>query len=300
MRRRKAKPKARGVNFQPLGAECGGGAGGVAVAQGRPRRDQNAVPPCPGLGRDLMLPPVVGQNAPHLAAHRRPVLGDDHDVGRELKQGEQDVRRPAIAPAVQDVPRQQRQHHPSVCASRRLARTQPARLLSRCLGFGTMHAVLLARRARAPSASPRSSAGSRDMSQAAYGSETTQGFAPPTVTQFSVFPREQGRQAAFDLVDAFDHSPCQICALSVHEARPITPSCESITNRASVARSELLKQRLPFSARCDVLVVELFQGATLLQPTVPFAAQGRASNIHFAYPLMLQPQRHAHHRPGCG
>ena len=55
------------------------------------------------------------------------------------------------------------------------------------------------------------------MSQGLTPLETTQGYAPPTVTQFSVFlDNKVGK--LHDLVEAFDGSPAQICALNVHEA----------------------------------------------------------------------------------
>jgi hypothetical protein len=61
-------------------------------------------------------------------------------------------------------------------------------------------------------------AGSGRVSQSRAPLETTQGYAPPIVTQFSVFlPNRVGK--LLDVVQAFDDSPnCQICALSVHEA----------------------------------------------------------------------------------
>ncbi|MCC6284930.1 MAG: acetolactate synthase [Phycisphaerales bacterium] len=122
------------------------------------------------------------------------------------------------------------------------------------------------------------------MSQAAYGSETTQGFAPPTVTQFSVFLANKVGKL-HDLVDAFDHSPCQICALSVHDSSDHAV-IRMITNRASVARAVLREQRLPFS-EMDVLVVELSKGHTL--SSLCLSLLGAELNIHFAYPLMLRP-----------
>ena len=54
------------------------------------------------------------------------------------------------------------------------------------------------------------------MSQAPMPLDTTQGYAPPIVTQFSVFlPNRVGK--LLDLVESFDGSACSICALSVHE-----------------------------------------------------------------------------------
>ena len=49
------------------------------------------------------------------------------------------------------------------------------------------------------------------MSQAPMPLDTTQGYAPPIVTQFSVFlPNKVGK--LLDLVESFDGSTCSICA----------------------------------------------------------------------------------------
>ena len=53
------------------------------------------------------------------------------------------------------------------------------------------------------------------MSQAPTPLQTTRGYSPPTVTQFSVFLTNKVGKL-FDLVEAFDTSTCTICALSVH------------------------------------------------------------------------------------
>lgn len=122
------------------------------------------------------------------------------------------------------------------------------------------------------------------MSAAGVPSGTTQGYAPPTVSQFSVFLANKVGKL-YDLVDLFDHSPCQVCALSVHEATDHAV-VRLITNRASVARSLLREQRLAFG-EMDVLVVELSRGHTL--SSLCLSLLGAELNIHFAYPLMLRP-----------
>lgn len=123
------------------------------------------------------------------------------------------------------------------------------------------------------------------MSQAAKPLETTQGFATPIVTQFSVFlPNRVGR--LLDLVEAFDLSPnCQICAISVHDATDCA-IIRIITNSAEVARSVLKKQDLAYS-ESDILVVELSHSKTLSNLCLPLLSA--ELNIHFAYPLMLRP-----------
>jgi len=122
------------------------------------------------------------------------------------------------------------------------------------------------------------------MSQASTPTETARGFAPPTVTQFSVFlDNRPGR--LFDLVESFDGSSCQICALSVHEASDHAV-VRMVTNRSSLARSLLREEGAPF-AEHDVLVVELTEGHTL--SSLCLSLLGAELNIHFAYPLMLRP-----------
>lgn len=114
--------------------------------------------------------------------------------------------------------------------------------------------------------------------------ETTQGYAPPTVTQFSVFmDNKVGR--LFDLVEAFDDSECTICALSVHEASDCA-IVRLITNRAPIAKRILKDHNLAF-AENEVLIVELSKGHTLSSLCLSLLAA--ELNIHFAYPLMLRP-----------
>lgn len=122
------------------------------------------------------------------------------------------------------------------------------------------------------------------MSQAGLPLETAQSYAPPTVTQFSVFlDNSVGR--LYDLVEHFDGSPTDICAISVHEASDHAV-VRLITNNSRVARQTLKEQELPFS-EIDVLVVELCEGHTLTSLCTSLL---RAElNIRFAYPLMLRP-----------
>lgn len=122
------------------------------------------------------------------------------------------------------------------------------------------------------------------MSQAGTPLETTQGYAPPTVTQFSVFlDNSVGR--LYDLVEHFEDSPVDICALSVHEASDHAV-VRLITNNSRAARELLKTKSVPF-AEINVLVVELCDGHTL---TGLCTSLLRAElNIRFAYPLMLRP-----------
>jgi hypothetical protein len=122
------------------------------------------------------------------------------------------------------------------------------------------------------------------MSQASMPLDTTQGYAPPIVTQFSVFlPNKVGK--LLDLVESFDHSTCQICAINVHEASDCA-IVRLITNISNTARELLQKDRLAFS-ETDLLVVELSNNHTL--SSLCLSLLGAELNIHFAYPLMIRP-----------
>jgi len=122
------------------------------------------------------------------------------------------------------------------------------------------------------------------MSQAPTPLDITQGYAPPIVTQFSVFlPNRVGK--LLDLVESFDGSPCSICALSVHEASDCA-IVRLITNKSRDARDILGAQKLAFS-ETDILVVELSEGHTLSSLCLSLLAA--ELNIQFAYPLMLRP-----------
>ncbi len=122
------------------------------------------------------------------------------------------------------------------------------------------------------------------MSQAPMPLDTTQGYAPPIVTQFSVFlPNKVGR--LLDLVESFDGSRCSICALSVNESSDCA-IIRLITNKTVEARRILNEDKLAFS-ETDILVVELSEGHTL--SSLCLSLLGAELNIQFAYPLMLRP-----------
>ncbi|QOJ01662.1 MAG: acetolactate synthase [Phycisphaeraceae bacterium] len=122
------------------------------------------------------------------------------------------------------------------------------------------------------------------MSQASTPFETTQGYAPPTVTQFSVFLTNKVGKL-FDLVKAFDTPRCQICALSVHDATDHAV-VRIITSKADQAKQILREHGIPYSEK-DVLVVELSKGHTLTSLCVSLLSA--ELSIQFAYPLMLRP-----------
>ncbi len=121
------------------------------------------------------------------------------------------------------------------------------------------------------------------MSQAPTPLETTHGYSPPTVTQFSVFLTNKVGKL-FDLVEAFDGTQCQICALSVHEASDHAV-VRIITNCAQTARDILKKESLPYSVR-EVLVVQITGRHSLGSMCLCLLAA--ELSIQFAYPLMLR------------
>src|SRR3954469_9515046 len=98
------------------------------------------------------------------------------------------------------------------------------------------------------------------MSQASTPLETTRGYAPPIVTQFSVFlPNKVGK--LLDLVEGFDGSAVAICDLNVHEAS----DCDIVrlyTDNSAAGRQLLRQEKLAFT-ETDILVVELSEGNTL-------------------------------------
>lgn len=121
------------------------------------------------------------------------------------------------------------------------------------------------------------------MSQAPSPMETTQGYHPPTVTQFSVFlVNKVGKM--LDLVEHFESTLCKIYALSVHEASDHAV-VRLVTNNADKAREILRQDNFPFSER-DVLVVELSGKHTL--GSMCLSVLAAELSIQFAYPLMIR------------
>lgn len=120
------------------------------------------------------------------------------------------------------------------------------------------------------------------MSQAA-SLGTTQGYAPPSVTQFSVFLDNRVGKL-LELLKTFDNHPtCQVCALSVQEATDYAV-VRLITNSSKCAREVMKRESLPFS-ETQLLVVEV-GGHTLSRLCLYLL--GAELNIHFAYPIMLK------------
>ena len=114
--------------------------------------------------------------------------------------------------------------------------------------------------------------------------ETARGYTPPTVTQFGVFLSNKVGKL-LDMVEGFDDSDCQICAIAVHEASDHAV-VRIITNNAVTARNLLRKEGLAFSEN-NVLIVELTAGHTL--SSLCLSLLGAELSIQFAYPLMIKP-----------
>ena len=115
--------------------------------------------------------------------------------------------------------------------------------------------------------------------------ETSQGYVPPSVTQFGVFLANKVGKL-HELVMSFDESPdVQVCALSVHDASDHAV-VRILTNNAGAARKILREHALAFS-EVDVLVVELVGGLTLSRLCLYLL--GAEINIRFSYPVMLRP-----------
>lgn len=123
------------------------------------------------------------------------------------------------------------------------------------------------------------------MSLASTQLGVARGYAPPSVTQFSVFLDNRVGKL-LELLKTFeDHPTCQVCAISVQEASDYAV-VRLITNSSRPAREMLRQQDLPFS-ETDILVVELINDHSLSRLCLYLL--GAEINIHFAYPLMLKP-----------
>ncbi|MBC7771170.1 MAG: acetolactate synthase [Pyrinomonadaceae bacterium] len=122
------------------------------------------------------------------------------------------------------------------------------------------------------------------MSQMPVSMETTQGYAPPSVTQFSVFLDNRVGKL-HELVRTFDEANVQICAFSVHDASDHAV-VRLIAHNAQAAKNLLTTHQDAFT-ETSLLVVELTKGHTLERMCLYLL--GAELNIRFAYPLMLRP-----------
>jgi hypothetical protein len=123
------------------------------------------------------------------------------------------------------------------------------------------------------------------MSQASTPTPTSQGYSPPSVTQFSVFlDNKVGK--LLELLKLFDESAaCQICAFTVQEASDYAV-VRLLPSSAAAARDLLRTQKLTFSER-QLLIVEIPDEHTLTRLCLYLL--GAEINIHFAYPLIFGP-----------
>jgi len=114
--------------------------------------------------------------------------------------------------------------------------------------------------------------------------ETEQGYAPPTVRQFSVFlDNKVGK--LHELLRLFEENPqIYLAGFSVHDASDYAV-VRLIFSNADLARNLLRKAGYHFS-ESDLLVVELADEQSL--KTLCVHLLSAELNIRFAYPVMLQ------------
>src|SRR5437773_5702177 len=98
------------------------------------------------------------------------------------------------------------------------------------------------------------------MSQAASSTETTQGYAPPSITQFSVFLDNRVGKL-HELLRTFEHSAVRLVAVSVHDASDHAV-VRLLTSNSHETRLLLARHQIPFS-EMSLLVVELTKTHTL-------------------------------------
>lgn len=119
--------------------------------------------------------------------------------------------------------------------------------------------------------------------------ETTQKMEGPLVRQFSVFlPNKVG--AMLDVVKLLNAHNTHVVALSVSEstdsaiARIIVSDPEQVEN--------VFKEHNIAFGVCEVVVVELREVATQLVKLLAALFMAEV-NVHFTYPLLIQPRGHA-------
>jgi len=109
-------------------------------------------------------------------------------------------------------------------------------------------------------------------------------YAPPIITQFSVFLDNRVGKL-HELTKSFDDEPgCWVCAFSVHEASDHAV-VRIITNVSDQARDILRSHCLPYS-ELDILVVQLGTETRALSDLCKALLVAELS-IRFAYPIML-------------
>lgn len=124
------------------------------------------------------------------------------------------------------------------------------------------------------------------MPQASSPMETTQGYAPPTVTQFSVFLDNRVGKL-HELLRTFEHSAVRLLAICVHDASDHAV-VRLITSNSHETRLVLNRHQLAFS-EINLLVVELSKTHTLERLCLYLL--GAELNIRFAYPILDCPSQ---------
>lgn len=124
------------------------------------------------------------------------------------------------------------------------------------------------------------------MAQSPISDPITYGYEPPRNTQFGVFLDNRVGKL-LELVQTFQGQQATLAGLSVVDATDHAV-VRVLTSRAELTRRLLTRRNLPFS-EAEVLAVELSQGKTL--PELCRTLLGAELNIHYAYPLLVQPRR---------
>lgn len=123
------------------------------------------------------------------------------------------------------------------------------------------------------------------MSDAPVSEQITYGYEPPRNTQFSIF-LDMRVGKLLELVQIFHGQHVTLAGLSVVDATDHAV-VRVLTSRADLARRLLMRRNLPFS-EAEVLAVELSGGKTLDE--LCRTLLGAELNIHYAYPLLVQPR----------
>ena len=124
-----------------------------------------------------------------------------------------------------------------------------------------------------------------DMSQAPVEAATTGGFQAPSNTQFGVF-LDMRVGKLLDLLRVFEGQALTLAGLSVVDSADHAV-VRIVTSNAILARRLLERHGMPYSM-ADVLVIEL-DGSRGLTDVCEVLVRAEL-NIHYAYPLIVQPR----------
>ncbi len=112
-------------------------------------------------------------------------------------------------------------------------------------------------------------------------------FQPPVNVQFSVFLDNRVGQL-LNLLDIFQDQALRVAAIAVNDATDHAV-IRLLTSRHELARRLLQRHQMPFSEN-EVLVAELDGRHDLV--SVCTLLLNAEVNVHYAYPLLVQPRRH--------